>query len=277
MARMLGPDRLHRMNTKLGNVNEILNEMTDVTQQTVPEQITKTAPVAALSLVSLDGLKLSVRAADCLNHAGIKTVGELATKTDADLLRIGGFGRRALKEVRKVLSSYGLDLGMEEKNPDNLHPTALSETTSSKTEILARSVYDLDLTVRAANLLHRAGIKTMGELVTKKEEELRKKHRFNTESLKEIKEILLACRLYFGMENPNEELFSFSWPIERLLLSTRATNILRDAGIKTVGDLVTRTKKEVQKIKGLGKKSLYEIKAALDVTGLDLGMQLPVQ
>jgi DNA-directed RNA polymerase subunit alpha len=60
----------------------------------------------------LSQLDLSVRASNCLESARINTVGELVTKTEADLLKLRSFGRTSLREVKKKLSDMALDLGM---------------------------------------------------------------------------------------------------------------------------------------------------------------------
>lgn len=57
-------------------------------------------------------LELSVRANNCLESAKIDTIGELAQKTEADLLRVRSFGKTSLREVRRKLADLGLSLGM---------------------------------------------------------------------------------------------------------------------------------------------------------------------
>ncbi|MGP1310386.1 MAG: DNA-directed RNA polymerase subunit alpha [Phycisphaerales bacterium] len=58
-------------------------------------------------------LELSVRASNCLESAKINTVGELVTKTEADLLKVRSFGKTSLREVKRKLGDLGMDLGME--------------------------------------------------------------------------------------------------------------------------------------------------------------------
>ena len=61
--------------------------------------------------VLVDELEFSVRAACCLKNLGIRTVGQLATMTEAELLRAPNFGRKSLKEVKEILESLGVELG----------------------------------------------------------------------------------------------------------------------------------------------------------------------
>ena len=61
-------------------------------------------------------------------------------------------------------------------------------------------------------------------------------------------------------------------PVEELELTVRSSNCLRNANIRTIGDLVVKTEEEIAKTRNFGKKSLDEIKAKLDERGLRLGV-----
>ncbi|MCQ2368305.1 MAG: DNA-directed RNA polymerase subunit alpha [Kiritimatiellae bacterium] len=61
--------------------------------------------------MSVNEIELSVRAANCLNTANIATVGELASKTEADMLKYRNFGKKSLTEIKEKLVSLGLSLG----------------------------------------------------------------------------------------------------------------------------------------------------------------------
>lgn len=58
-------------------------------------------------------LELSVRSANCLKEANIKTIGELVKKTEADLLGFRNFGKKSLSEIDEILKVMGLHLGMK--------------------------------------------------------------------------------------------------------------------------------------------------------------------
>jgi DNA-directed RNA polymerase subunit alpha len=62
-------------------------------------------------------------------------------------------------------------------------------------------------------------------------------------------------------------------PVEELELSVRSSNCLRNANIRTIGDLTRRTEDEIAKTRNFGKKSLQEIKDKLQERGLALGMK----
>ncbi len=66
--------------------------------------------------MSVNEIELSVRAANCLNNANISTVGELVMKSEADMLKYRNFGKKSLNEIKEVLASRGLTLGMKLEN-----------------------------------------------------------------------------------------------------------------------------------------------------------------
>ncbi|MDH3285682.1 MAG: DNA-directed RNA polymerase subunit alpha [Acidobacteriota bacterium] len=62
---------------------------------------------------SVDELELSVRSANCLQNANIRFIGELVQRTEADMLKTKNFGRKSLNEIKEVLASMDLSLGMK--------------------------------------------------------------------------------------------------------------------------------------------------------------------
>jgi DNA-directed RNA polymerase subunit alpha len=63
--------------------------------------------------MSVNEIELSVRAANCLNNANIVTVGELATKSEPEMLKYRNFGKKSLNEIKAKLEQLGLSLGMK--------------------------------------------------------------------------------------------------------------------------------------------------------------------
>jgi DNA-directed RNA polymerase subunit alpha len=83
------------------------------------EQVTKAEPQPALNenlFRSVAELELSVRAANCLQNAGIKYIGELVQKTEQEMLKTKNFGRKSLNEIKEILRQMGLDFGMKLEN-----------------------------------------------------------------------------------------------------------------------------------------------------------------
>jgi len=62
--------------------------------------------------MSVNEIELSVRAANCLNNANITTVGQLAMKSEQEMLKYRNFGKKSLNEIKDKLTSLGLSLGM---------------------------------------------------------------------------------------------------------------------------------------------------------------------
>jgi DNA-directed RNA polymerase subunit alpha len=75
---------------------------------------------------SVNELELSVRAANCLKNANIKTIADLVQKTETEMLKTKNFGKKSLNEIKEILAEMGLGLGgkIEGVSPD--------ETTAKK-------------------------------------------------------------------------------------------------------------------------------------------------
>ena len=65
---------------------------------------------------SVDELELSVRSANCLQNANIHYIGDLVQRSEAEMLKTKNFGRKSLKEIKEILASMGLSLGMKIDN-----------------------------------------------------------------------------------------------------------------------------------------------------------------
>ena len=89
------------------------------------EQNEENAALKKLLNMSVNEIELSVRAANCLNNANITTVGQLAMKSEAEMLKYRNFGKKSLNEIKEKLSELGLSLGM------SLDPTLLSGPISA--------------------------------------------------------------------------------------------------------------------------------------------------
>ena len=111
------------------------DESTEPTEVEVKE----TAPTFNENLFrSVDDLELSVRSANCLKNANIRFIGELVTKTEAEMLKTKNFGRKSLNEIKEILSEMGLSLGMKidgwpppNWNPDTQRPTSSSGSSNT--------------------------------------------------------------------------------------------------------------------------------------------------
>lgn len=87
--------------------NAVAFDETPVAQSQENQKIKK------LLNMSVNEIELSVRAANCLNNANITTVGQLAQKTEAEMLKYRNFGKKSLNEIKDKLTQLGLSLGMK--------------------------------------------------------------------------------------------------------------------------------------------------------------------
>src|SRR6266542_1671363 len=82
-------------------------------EEEVTKQDDEKAKLKKLLNMSVNEIELSVRAANCLNNANITTVGQLAQKTEAEMLKYRNFGKKSLNEIKDKLQHLGLSLGMK--------------------------------------------------------------------------------------------------------------------------------------------------------------------
>ncbi len=89
----------------------------DAPTEVKPTAAAATGGVANEALLKpVSELELSVRSANCLQNANIKYIYELVSKTEGEMLRTKNFGRKSLNEIKEILSSMGLGLGMKVDN-----------------------------------------------------------------------------------------------------------------------------------------------------------------
>ena len=159
--------------------------------------------------------ELSVRSRNCLKKMDIRTLGDLLRVNEQELLGYKNFGETSLNEIKQLLTVKGLRLGqlsadgpglpvMEEPAaglpavggdaapamtvPFRRPAPATPEDATS--ELYARSVQDLELSVRSRKALQRLNINTLGELAHRTEDELLGCKNFGHTSLTEIKQAL---------------------------------------------------------------------------------------
>jgi DNA-directed RNA polymerase subunit alpha len=95
-------------------------------EEVADKQDDEKAKLKKLLNMSVNEIELSVRAANCLNNANITTVGQLAMKTETEMLKYRNFGKKSLNEIKEKLTSLGLTLGM------NIDPTLLEPPKEEK-------------------------------------------------------------------------------------------------------------------------------------------------
>jgi DNA-directed RNA polymerase subunit alpha len=141
----------------------------------------------------ISDFELSVRSRNCLKKMKIETVGDLLNISEAELLSYKNFGETSLREIKAILDSKNLRLGMalEEKQFGPAEDLDTDEPESEEEQgFLSKSVDDLQLSVRARKCLEKLDIHTIGELTRKTEAELLGCKNFGVTSLNEIKKAI---------------------------------------------------------------------------------------
>lgn len=145
--------------------------------------------------IPVTDFELSVRSRNCLQKMGIMTLGDLCRATEQELLASKNFGETSLVEIREMLSSKGLSLGMlvaEKQAPEPFEPESLS---ADEQALLSRPISDLNLSVRARKCMIRLAIATIADLIRRTGDDLLECKNFGVTSLNEVRDKLRAHSL----------------------------------------------------------------------------------
>ena len=93
-----------------------LTTFADITETPAAIEQPKTPQVDPILLRPVDDLELTVRSANCLKAENIYYIGDLIQRTETELLKTPNLGRKSLNEIKEVLASRGLTLGMKLEN-----------------------------------------------------------------------------------------------------------------------------------------------------------------
>ena len=77
------------------------------------EEMNETLEIKGILTKSIDEMELSVRSHNCLQAAGIRTIGELVSKEESEMLKFKNFGRKSLTELQEKLGELELNFGMD--------------------------------------------------------------------------------------------------------------------------------------------------------------------
>ncbi|MEM6393587.1 MAG: DNA-directed RNA polymerase subunit alpha C-terminal domain-containing protein [Planctomycetota bacterium] len=137
--------------------------------------------------------ELSVRTRNALRKMNIRTLGDLLKVTEAELRSFKNFGDASLDEIKTMLAQRGLRLGQAVEQHQQAVKQQVYDQLSADagdSEVLAKSVNELQLSVRARKALALLNVATIGDLCMKTEAELMGVKNFGMTSLVEIKEKL---------------------------------------------------------------------------------------
>jgi len=140
--------------------------------------------------------ELSVRSRNCFRKMGIYTLGDLLNITEVELLSYKNFGETSLREIKNILESKGLQLGLALQDDQSMAlPDIEHEQSQEDQGLLNKPVDDLRLSIRAQKCLKKLNISTLGEITRRTEAELLGCKNFGVTSLNEIKKAISALGL----------------------------------------------------------------------------------
>ncbi len=159
-----------------------------------PEETKQSEQLEAVLRTPVSDFELSVRSRNCLTNMNIQNLGDLVKRSESEMLAYKNFGETSLREIKEILNSRGLRLGMMRE--DAATRAALERARrSANQEVLNKPIDELELTVRSRKCMDNLNIKTIGELVSRSEAELANAKNFGRVSLNEIKKRLAEIGL----------------------------------------------------------------------------------
>jgi DNA-directed RNA polymerase subunit alpha len=148
--------------------------------------------------IPITDFELSVRARNCLNKMDIMTLGDLVKKTESELLSYKNFGETSLTEIKEILASKGLRLGMARE--EAVASIAKARTAQEGRDLdpndpRNKPISELKLSIRARRTVENLGCLTLGDITQHSEEELLGMPNFGVTSLLELRNRLAEYSL----------------------------------------------------------------------------------
>jgi len=246
----------------------------------------KTFDAAKIFALPLEEVGLPIRPYSCLKKAGLTNLGDIMHLTSQEIMKIYSLGTKGKKELEDTIHSYGLKFIDEiEQDKANAMLESLCEIAVQdddiNEELLEVSICFIGLSSRAYNCLRRSNIDTLKDLIGLTIPELSRFPSLGETLLDEIRNKVHSYGLSFKDEQKvdiNEHASErnsdgresvqdiLERPMETMRLSTRTYNALKNAGVKTVQDVVNLLPTiNKGKIKSLGAKGINEIYKRIDV------------
>ncbi|MCS7045028.1 MAG: tetratricopeptide repeat protein [Gemmataceae bacterium] len=163
-----------------------------LTQFYNPDQEAVDSRFSQVLEMSVTDFELSVRSRNCLKKMNIRTLGDLTRVSESQLLASKNFGETSLNEIKELLASKGLRLGMALEDGAHFERRFHGQQplTEQEQAVLNKPVSELNLSVRARKCMNRLGITTLGELINRTADELLESKNFGMTSLNEVREKL---------------------------------------------------------------------------------------
>lgn len=141
----------------------------------------------AVLRIPVSDFELSVRSRNCLAKMNVRTLGDMVRKTEQELLSYKNFGETSLSEIKNLLESKGLRLGMYKEEENKRSRAQRLRTGTPENANLMKPITDLEFSVRSRKCMQRLNIETIADLVERTEAELMATKNFGQTSLNEIK------------------------------------------------------------------------------------------
>ncbi len=152
--------------------------------------------------IPITDFELSVRARNCLSKMDIITLGDLVRQTEPELLSYKNFGETSLTEIKEILGSKGLRLGMaREEAVASISRSAPVAPTPETDDVRSKPMSELKLSIRARRTVENLGCMTLGEIAAHSEEELLGMPNFGVTSLLELRNKLNEFGISLKGEN----------------------------------------------------------------------------
>ena len=145
--------------------------------------------------IPISDFELSVRSRNCLRKMNLRTIGDLLRTNETELLAYKNFGETSLSEIKSILASKNLRLGMAIEDKTLAPQKSSANAASASDELLNKTINDFEMSVRVKKCLQRLNIHTIGDIVSRTEAELLGCKNFGVTSLNEIKQKLSASGL----------------------------------------------------------------------------------
>lgn len=146
--------------------------------------------------IPVTDFELSVRSRNCLRKMNIRTLGDLTRTTEAALLASKNFGETSLSEIKEMMTSKGVRLGMALEGSEQGAAThdhrvePPQEIPPEMQALLNRPISELSLSVRARKCTSKLNLQTVGELAKRSGDELLECKNFGVTSLNEVRDKL---------------------------------------------------------------------------------------
>ena len=143
----------------------------------------------------ISDFELSVRSRNCLKKMNITTLGDLLNISEPELLSYKNFGETSLREIKVILESKSLALGMALEDKQYAPADLPADEEAEDQGLLSKPIDDLQLSVRARKCLQKLNMRSIGELVRMTDAELLGCKNFGVTSLNEINKALTGLGL----------------------------------------------------------------------------------